>query len=232
MSFSLDGYVDVAQRIRQLRAKHPEAVLRPADPANPFRIVDIGGREFIVYTAACYRTPDDPMPAIACAAEPVMGRTNYTKDSELMNAETSAWGRAIMAALAVDEPHVASANEVMNRQMDRSKSEHPSRPVKVGSKARPISTPSADDTQTLTPDEIAEAFGATPVEPMPLRDHVRALSAVASQKQIGLIQKLARERNITNVAEYATHALQRTIESVSALSSKDASALIKQMMES
>ena len=232
MSFSLDGYVDVAQRIRQLRAKHPEAVLRPADPANPFRIVDIGGREFIVYTAACYRTPDDPMPAIACAAEPVMGRTNYTKDSELMNAETSAWGRAIMAALAVDEPHVASANEVMNRQMDKSKSEHPSRPVKVGSKARPISTPSADDTQTLTPDEIAEAFGATPVEPMPQREQVRALSAVASQKQIGLIQKLARERNITNVAEDATHALQRTIEGGSALSSKDASALIGQGRES
>ena len=234
MSFSLEGYVDVAQRIRQLRAKHPEAVLRPADPANPFRIVDIGGREFIVYTAACYRTPDDPMPAIACAAEPVMGRTNYTKDSELMNAETSAWGRAIMAALAVDEPHIASANEVVNRQMDRSKSEHPSRPVQVGSKARPIAPVPAGDIDTLTPDEIAEAFGATVVDmpaPEPQRERVRSLAAVASQKQIGLIQKLAREKNIGDVAEYATHALQRTIESVTSLTSKDASALIKQLME-
>jgi hypothetical protein len=231
MSFSLDGYVDVAQRIRQLRAKHPEAVLRPADPANPFRIVDIGGREFIVYTAACYRTPDDPMPAIACAAEPVMGRTNYTKDSELMNAETSAWGRAIMAALAVDEPHIASANEVMNRQMDRSKADHPSKPVKVGSKARPIESVPADDIDTLTPDEIAQAFGATPVEPMPQREQVRNLAAVASQKQIGLINKLAREKNIADIAEYATHALQRTIESVTSLTSKDASALIKRLME-
>ena len=127
MSYSLEGYVDVAQRIRQLRAKHPDAVLRPADPANPFRIVDIGGREFIVYTAACYRSPDDPMPAIACAAEPVMGATNFTRNSEVMNAETSAWGRAIMAALAVDEPHIASADEVRNRRADVSP-DHPSVP--------------------------------------------------------------------------------------------------------
>ena len=139
MSYSLEGYVDVAQRIRQLRAKHPEAVLRPADPAQPFRIVDIGGRDFIVYTAACYRSPDDQMPAIACAAEPVLGRTNFTKDSEVMNAETSAWGRAIMAALAVDEPHIASANEVMNRQMDRSSDAHPAKGrAALGSKAKAV----------------------------------------------------------------------------------------------
>jgi hypothetical protein len=231
MSYSLEGYVDVAQRIRQLRAKHPEAVLRPADPANPFRIVDIGGREFIVYTAACYRTPDDPMPAIAVAAEPVLGRTNFTKDSELMNAETSAWGRAIMAALAVDEPHIASANEVLNRQMDRSKAEHPSKPAVVGSKARPVAQ--SDDTSSLTPAEIAEAFGAEIVSaPMPQREQVRTLSAVASQKQIGLIGKLSKERMITDVAEYATTALKRPIESVTSLSSKDASALIKILMES
>lgn len=222
MTYSLEGYVDVAQRIRQLREKHPLAVLRPADPANPFRIVDIGGREFIVYTAACYRSPDDPMPAIACAAEPVLGRTNYTRDSELMNAETSAWGRAIMAALAVDEPHIASANEVRNRQSDQSAD---TQPVTL---RKPKAVPSPDT--GMSAQQVADVFGATIEEPQPQREQVRNLSAVASQKQIGLLQKLAKEKNIKDLAQYAGDTLGRPVESVGSLSSRDASAVIKALM--
>ena len=227
MSYSLEGYVDVAQRIRQLRAKHPDAVLRPADPANPFRIVDIGGREFIVYTAACYRSPDDPMPAIACAAEPVMGATNFTRNSELMNAETSAWGRAIMAALAVDEPHIASADEVRNRRADVSP-DHPSVPR---AKAAPKAAPS-DSIETLTPQEIAEAFGAQVVEtPQPQREQVRTLAAIASQKQVGLLKKLGREQSL-DIERYASEQTGRQIDTLSALTTKEASAIIKSLMGS
>ena len=228
MTYSLEGYVDVAQRIRQLREKHPLAVLRPADPANPFRIVDIGGREFIVYIAACYRTPDDPMPAIACAAEPVLGRTNFTRDSELMNAETSAWGRAIMAALAVDEPHIASANEVRNRQIDQSADSHPSKTAKTQVKR------SAD--AGLSTEQVAQAFGATISEPQPQREQVRTLSAVASQKQMGLIHKLCAEKNIADeqgspeLMALASQVLGRPVTSVDSLPSRDASALIKALM--
>jgi hypothetical protein len=53
------GYVDVAERIRQLKQVYPDAVLRPANPLEPFKLMEIGGREFIVYTAACYKSPDD-----------------------------------------------------------------------------------------------------------------------------------------------------------------------------
>lgn len=218
MTYSLDGYVDVAQRIRQLKEKHPLAVLRPVDPANPFRIVDIGGREFIVYTAACYRSPDDPMPAIACAAEPVLGRTNFTRDSELMNAETSAWGRAIMAALAVDEPHVASADEVRNRQIDQSIETHPSH----AAKPKPVSVASAS---TTTPVDLADATSA-----QPQREKVRSLSAVASQKQVGLIHKLGKERNIADLVQFAGDVLDRPVESIASLTSRDASTVIKALM--
>ena len=119
MGFDLSNYVDVAERLRMLKEKHPEATLRPYDPANPIKLMEIGGREFIVYTAVCYRYPDDPTPAIAVAAEPSFGKTSYTKDSEVMNAETSAWGRAIQAALACDNQRVASLNEVQNRREDQ-----------------------------------------------------------------------------------------------------------------
>ena len=116
MASFLEGYVDVAERIRQFRALYPTGCLRPYNPDKPFALVEIGGREFIVYTACAYRTPDDMTPAIAVAAEPSLGKTSFTKDSELMNAETSAWGRAIVACLAADTQKIASIEEVRNRQ--------------------------------------------------------------------------------------------------------------------
>lgn len=117
--FSLDGYIDVAERLREFKGKHPEGSLQPVDPRHPFTIETIADAIFIVYTAAAYRSPADERPGIGCAWEPFPGKTPYTKDSELQNAETSAWGRAIVAALASDTQKIASAQEVRNRQADR-----------------------------------------------------------------------------------------------------------------
>lgn len=117
MSNFMDNYVDVAERIRLLKERYPEATLQPADPSRPFWIEDVpnvGPR--LVYVAACYRTPTDPRPGIGMAWEPIPGVTSFTKGSELMVAETSAWGRAIVAALAADSQKIASADEVRNRQ--------------------------------------------------------------------------------------------------------------------
>ena len=90
MSNFMDSYVDVAERIRIFKEQYLTGCLRPFNPAEPFKVMEIGGREFIVYTACAYRTPDDAMPAVAVAAEPSIGKTSFTKDSEVMNAETSA----------------------------------------------------------------------------------------------------------------------------------------------
>lgn len=112
----MSGYVDVAERIRTFRERFPEGSLQPVNPAEPYVIATVGDKAFVVYAAAAYRTPDDPRPGIGVAWEPLPGRTPYTRDSELMNAETSAWGRAIVAALAGDTQRIASAEEVRNRQ--------------------------------------------------------------------------------------------------------------------
>jgi hypothetical protein len=126
VSFDLGDYKEVSERIVDLFEKHPDASLRPANPDEPFKVVTIGDKVFIAYAAACYRTPDDPHPAIGVAWEPFPGKTSYTKDSELQNAETSAWGRAIIAAGAsTAKGGVASATEVRNRQADDGREEGP-----------------------------------------------------------------------------------------------------------
>lgn len=138
MSFDkagLDSYVDVASRMSQFFAKHPDGALQPVDPARPFEVKTIGDKAFVVYTAAAYRTPDDPRPGIGVAWEPFPGRTPYTRDSEVMNAETSAWGRAILAVGAADtRKGVASAEEVRNRREDEQYD--PMNPAAIKRKAR------------------------------------------------------------------------------------------------
>lgn len=108
--FKLDpSYVDVAERISIFREKYPEGSLQ--SELVPCQ------QGFLAMRAYAYRTPDDPRPGIGHAWEPVPGKTPYTKDSEMMNAETSAWGRAIIAALAADtKKGIASADEIASRQ--------------------------------------------------------------------------------------------------------------------
>lgn len=112
----LGDYIDVAERIAEFRAKYPEGSLQPADLAAPYRIETVGSDTFVVVVAAAYRAADDTRPGIGMAYEPYPGRTSFTRGSELQNAETSAWGRAIVAALAADTKRgIASAQEVHNR---------------------------------------------------------------------------------------------------------------------
>lgn len=109
--YQLD-YIDVATRLVEFREKHPEGSIQCL--SLDFR--DFGGKSWVIYTAAAYRTPDDARPGHGTAWEPVPGKTNFTRDSEVQNAETSAWGRAIVAVLAADtKKGIASAEEVRNR---------------------------------------------------------------------------------------------------------------------
>jgi hypothetical protein len=122
-----DDYVDVAARIRGFKEQYPEGSLQSHESPRVWTIAD---KTFIGYCAAAYRTPDDPRPGIGWAWEPVPGPTPFTRDSELMNAETSAWGRAIVA-LGFETKKIASADEVRNRQ------DAPQKPV--GAAERPAS---------------------------------------------------------------------------------------------
>lgn len=113
MSFNLDEYVDVAQRISEFYAKYPQGSLKTGSLPQ---FVETGGKAFVVYHAQAFRDPEDALPADGWAWEPVPGPTQFTRDSELQNAETAAWGRAIVA-LGFETKKIASAEEVRNRSV-------------------------------------------------------------------------------------------------------------------
>lgn len=126
---SLGDYIEVGQRIADFREVYPEGSLQPADLAHPWEQATVTGYDkdgqqvtqtFIVYVAAAYRTPDDKRPGIGIAWEVFPGRTSFTRGSEIQNAETSAWGRAIVAVLASDSKRgIASREEVAARRAER-----------------------------------------------------------------------------------------------------------------
>ena len=120
-NFSIDpAYSEVAERMKIAREIWPDCIFRPVNTEKPFEIVTIKDLTFIVYSAALYRNADDWFPAIGTAWEEVPGKTPYTKGSELMNAETSAWGRACIAA-GIPSKKIASYEEVRNRQEPKEK---------------------------------------------------------------------------------------------------------------
>ena len=108
MAFSMDDYVDVADRLRQFKSVYPQGSLQQVS----LQFIDFAGKSWVVYTAAAYRTPDDLTPGHGTAWEPVPGTSNFKRDSEVMNAETSAWGRAIVAVLAAETKRIATRNEI------------------------------------------------------------------------------------------------------------------------
>lgn len=184
-----DGYQEVPQRIEQFYAAYPDGRLssRVWFEVLPVpRVIDVPNRKdgdkveaggpgsdmvtvgkrsmqdhsvFVICEAKAYRTPDDPTPCVGIAAEPFPGTTPYTKDSEVMNAETSAWGRALVATGVTRAKVIASANEVRNRRGEAQETPRPARraarprppaevkdeaPVTYGEDTEPPGDPSAD----------------------------------------------------------------------------------------
>lgn len=109
--FDLGDYVDVDARLRWFFELFPEGSLQAEVLVGPET-----GSPVITVKAYAYRTQDDQHPGIGHASEVYPGTTPYTKGSELMNAETSAWGRALAAIGAPTKGHVASADEVVGAQ--------------------------------------------------------------------------------------------------------------------
>lgn len=184
-----DDYQTVADRIRIFREKYPSGSLRPADVSNPLTVVSVAGKEYVAVVAAAYRTPDDPAPGVGMAWEEVPGTSEYTRGSELMNAETSAWGRAIIAVLAADSRKIASAEEVARGRARNSGSEYKEPTQRATEPAGPVEGAVAQapipDTHDASADEgnralVATALGAL-AEESTTTDDIRDIWKVLHQ---------------------------------------------------
>jgi hypothetical protein len=120
--FDMKDYVPVSERVDGFYKVYPEGSIQS-------EIVELTDSRVTV-KAYAYRNPNDPRPGIGHSSLGIPGSTSFTKGSEIENAETSAWGRAI-AALGFDVKRgIASYEEVRN------KPSHPSRPAPPASTAR------------------------------------------------------------------------------------------------
>jgi hypothetical protein len=119
----MKDYVPVNERIGAFLAKHPDGSLQS-------ELVELSDSR-VVMRAYAYRSPDDPRPGIGYSSLEIPGRTPYTRGSEVENAETSAWGRAIAALGFEVKRGIASAEEVRNKSEDRDTASEP-RTVQVG----------------------------------------------------------------------------------------------------
>lgn len=157
--FNLDNYKTVPERMTEAYAKYPAASLQSEVVTLPAAFAD----KYVAVKARFFRTPDDPAPGEGLAWELVPGKTPYTKDSELMNAETSAWGRAIVAAFAADTQKGIASREEVERQAPKRKGRasdlfEPSKPEPRQTATRATETP--PEPQNGEPDLAAKQWSA------------------------------------------------------------------------
>lgn len=115
MSYDLSSYTDVKTKIELFIEKWPEGSLQFV-----FGGVCAHNPEMIWGQAFAYRYPDDPRPGVGTAQELAIGKTNFTRGSEMQNLETSAWGRAVSALSIGLTAGIATRDEVRGSQ-ERSK---------------------------------------------------------------------------------------------------------------
>ena len=108
---SLGDYVQVKDRI----AKFYELFAGGRLVTDRVEIWQDDGTPRVVVKALAYRTVDDPQPGVGWSWMELPGRTPYTKGSELENAETSAWGRAIGSLGILIDASIATQNEIDNK---------------------------------------------------------------------------------------------------------------------
>lgn len=110
--FELGDYVEVKDRIKLLYELFGQARLVTEEVTLTN---EPDGKPRVMVKALAYRTPDDPHPGVGYSWLELPGATPYTRGSELENAETSAWGRAIASLGILLDKSIASQQEIQNK---------------------------------------------------------------------------------------------------------------------
>ena len=110
--FELGDYIEVKDRIARFYELYGKGSLVTDEVTFP----DAGdNKPRVMVKALAYRTPDDPHPGVGYSWLELPGKTPYTNGSEIENAETSAWGRAIGSLGILISGSIATSNEIQNK---------------------------------------------------------------------------------------------------------------------
>ncbi len=171
---ALKDYVEVKDRIQQFYKQYPNGSLQFEFNGT----MEVAGAVIIWGRAYAYRDQEDLRPGIGTAWELVPGKSPFTRGSELMVLETSAWGRAIAALGIAVNKSIASKQEVQSAQ-----------------ERDPWATPTDHDSKAVEAD--LSALGAKVVEihqepakpaEKPVKKGQRA--GLASEKQVKYLRVL------------------------------------------
>lgn len=103
----LGDYVEVKDRIAEFFQRFPEGSLQS-------EVVELTDSR-VTIKAIAYRTPDDARPGTGHSYMNIPGSTPYTRGSEIENAETSAFGRALVAVGIAAGKSIASRDEIESK---------------------------------------------------------------------------------------------------------------------
>ena len=105
----MDGYLDVATRLKMAFEKYPDLRIQETHR----EVVEMPDKScFIRCTVTIWRSADDPIPVIGSACELYPGRTSFQRFSESEVGFTSAVGRSLAYLGFSGNKSLASADEI------------------------------------------------------------------------------------------------------------------------
>ncbi len=171
---ALKDYVEVKDRIQQFYKQYPNGSLQFEFNGT----MEVAGAVIIWGRAYAYRDQEDLRPGIGTAWELVPGKSPFTRGSELMVLETSAWGRAIAALGIAVNKSIASKQEVQSAQ-----------------ERDPWATPTDGDIKAVKPDlsplgaKVVDTY-QEPVKPAENTLKKGQRAGIATEKQIKFLRVL------------------------------------------
>jgi hypothetical protein len=147
----MKDYVPVNERIDTFKTAFPDGSLQS-------EIVELTDSRVTV-KAYAYRAADDERPGIGHSSVVIPGSTPYTRGSEIENAETSAWGRAIAALGFEVKRGISSSEEIRNKAPGQGAKAKPAATTADSVAAAPVPAPAITDATIRTRYAWANAHG-------------------------------------------------------------------------